>query len=309
MKTETFPFNNGALHGMMWIPDDEPKALLQITHGMTEHIGRYAVLGEYLAGHGILTAGFDLRGHGRNPGDVSCASFGEGGWDASLEDMHLFYGYLAERFPGLPHFMLGFSLGSFLLREYPCRYDDPIAGAAILGTGHQPAAILGIMMGVVKSQMKKAGFDGTTPLVKKLSFDTYNSKFKPARTDFDWLCADVEQLDGYISDPLCRSGISAGLFHQLLGSMKRTGWASAYDGWDKSMPVLLLSGEDDPVGDSGKGVIRVKNAMEAGGLVNLTMHLLPGARHDVLHEEVSGCAAQAREMLAIWMTGIISDII
>ena len=87
---------------------------MQIAHGMTEHIGRYTTLAQELSGHGIAVAGFDLRGHGRNAGDPNVASFGEGDWEASIEDVHLFFEVLAERFPGLPHYMLGFSLGFFL---------------------------------------------------------------------------------------------------------------------------------------------------------------------------------------------------
>lgn len=303
MQTETFEFegsNCQKLPATMWLPEQEPRCILQIAHGMTEHIGRYAALAQALTGHGIVVAGFDLRGHGRNPGDPNVASFGEGGWEASTQDMHLFFEVLAERFPGLPHYMLGFSLGSFLLREYLGRYPAGVAGAAILGTGYQPGLVLGVMMAVVKSQIKKAGFDGTTDLVKQLSFGNYNQKFKPNRTIADWLCADNTQLDAYLADPLCRKNISAGLFWQLLGSMKRTGSRNAYHGWNKDTPVLLLSGQDDPVGDSGKGVLAVKQRMEKAGIRSVAMQLLPNARHDLLHEE-SGAAADARKALIDWM--------
>ena len=125
------------------MPDGDPKQLLQITHGMTEHMGRYEVFAEYLQPMGIAVAGFDLRGHGRNSGDPDVASFGEGGWAASIEDMQLFYEHLQRRFSGKPHFMLGFSLGSFLLREYLTKYPDEgaLSGAIIMGTGTQPETI------------------------------------------------------------------------------------------------------------------------------------------------------------------------
>ena len=96
----------------------EVKAVLQIAHGMTEHMGRYEAFAEYLVSQGIAVAGFDLRGHGKNSGDPDVASFGIGGWEASIEDMRLFFEWLEQRFSGVAHFMLGFSLGSFLLREY-----------------------------------------------------------------------------------------------------------------------------------------------------------------------------------------------
>ena len=304
MNTERFTFTGcgGAkLSAEVWTPDGQSKAVLQIAHGMTEHIGRYDKLAEMLTAQGVVVAGFDLRGHGRNSGDSHIASFGEGGWEKSLEDMHLFFIELEKRWPGIPHFMLGFSLGSFLLREYLGQYDDKVTGAIILGTGHQPGLVLSIMCAIVKSQIKKSGFNGTTPLVQKLSFDTYNQKFKPNRTVSDWLCADEAQLDLYIKDKLCREHISSGLFWELLSAMKRTGAKDAYQNWRKDMPVLLVSGQDDPVGDSGKGVQCVEAAMRKAGLKNVQMKLFPGARHDLLHEEASGSAKEARGLISEWM--------
>lgn len=304
MRTEKleFPGANGIpLPAMLWLPESEPKLVLQIAHGMTEHIGRYTVLAQELTDRGIAVAGFDLRGHGKNPGNPEIASFGEGSWEAALEDIHLFFGYLETRFPGLPHCMLGFSLGSFLLREYLGIHPEGIAGAAILGTGHQPGALLSLMMAVVKGEIRKADFDNTTSLIKQLSFETYNQKFKPNRTPSDWLCSDDAQLDAYRADPLRRENISAGLFWQLLGAMKRTGSGDSYSNWNKALPILLLSGQEDPVGGAGKGVQAIKRNMEKAGLTHVTMHLFPGARHDLLHEEASGVAAQARKILADWL--------
>ena len=293
--------DNTYQQGIMWLPDGEPKALLQVTHGMTEHIGRYARLAEELTAQGIVVAGLDLRGHGTNSTDPDCASFGENGWKTSLEDIHLLYNDLNRRFPACPHFMLGFSLGSFLLREYLNKYQDKLAGAAIVGTGTQPRLILSLLMAVVKTQIRSAGFNKTTALVQKLSFETYNQKFAPTRTTSDWLCADDMELNKYLADPLCKSSISSGLFYQLLSSMKRTGSSSAYENWDKNLPILLLSGQDDPVGDKGKGVEKVYASMKKSGLKQVSMHLFEGARHDLLHEENSGNAEEVRKILLDWI--------
>ena len=256
MRKEVFEFEGFGgvkLPAVIWLPEGEVKRVLQVAHGMTEHIGRYEAFAEEMTAQGIAVAGYDLRGHGKNPGTAQVASFGEDGWEASLQDMHLFFAYLAERFPGTAHDMLGFSLGSFLLREYLGKWQESVSRAIIMGTGHQPALVLSAIMAIVKGQIKKGGFDNTTGLVRNLSFGTYNQRFKPNRTQSDWLCADETQLDAYIADPLCRKDISSGLFWQLLGAMKRTG-TKAVEGINKDMPVLLLSGQDDPVGDQGKGV-------------------------------------------------------
>ena len=305
MKTETFEFrghNAANLPAYLWMPDSEVKAVLQVTHGMTEHMGRYKAFAEYLIPQGIAVAGFDLRGHGRNSGDPDVASFGEGGWAASIEDMRLFYELLKGRFAGASHYMLGFSLGSFLLREYLAKYPGKgeLAGAIIMGTGHQPGWLLSIMMGIVKGQIKKAGFEKTTDLVRQLSFGTYNQKFKPNRTAADWLCADETELDKYLADPLVRKDISAGLFWELLGSMKRTGKATTYVEWNMEIPILLLYGSDDPVGDAGKGVQKVYDQMRQAGLQNIIFQQFPGARHDLLHEENNG-AETVRHCIADWL--------
>ncbi len=305
MTPEYFEFTGcreTILPGVLWLPDGEVKAVLQITHGMTEHMGRYEAFAEFLLPMGIAVAGFDLRGHGKNPGDPSVASFGDGGWAASIEDMRIFYELLEQRFAGVPHYMLGFSLGSFLLREYLTKYPEEgeIAGAIIMGTGYQPGWLLSIMMAIVKGEIKKVGFDESTDRVRQLSFGTYNQKFKPNRTAADWLCADELALDEYLADPLVRKDISAGLFRELLGSMKRTGSAFEYDGWDKSLPILLISGQDDPVGDGGKGVRTIYQRMKKNGMENVTLKLFRGARHDLLHEEKNGADA-ARKYIAEWI--------
>jgi len=307
MRRETFAFEGFGgiqLPAVLWLPDGEPRRILQITHGMTEHIGRYEAFAKALTAQGVAIAGYDLRGHGQNPGNPDVASFGEDGWEASLEDMHLFFAHLSARFPGVPHDMLGFSLGSFLLREYLGRWSEGVSRAIIMGTGYQPALVLSVMMAIVKGQIKKGGFDNTTDLVRKLSFGTYNQRFRPNRTQSDWLCADTAQLDAYLADPLCRRDISSGLFWQLLGAMKRTGRKDACSAWNKDMPVLLISGQDDPVGDGGKGVRAVKRQMDAAGMKDVELCLLPGARHILLDEYESGAADEAVRIICGWIDGM-----
>jgi alpha-beta hydrolase superfamily lysophospholipase len=217
--------------------------------------------------------------------------------------MRLFFKELRSRFPEIPHYMLGFSLGSFLLREYLTKYpnEGELAGAIIAGTGHQPGWLLSIMMAIVKGEFKKGGFDGTTDLIKQLSFGTYNQKFKPNRTEADWLCSDTDTLDQYLADPLVRKNISAGLFWELLGSMKRSGKAESYAGWNQEMPILLLYGTEDPVGDSGKGVQKLCSQMKKAGLQAVECQQFPGARHDIFHEEAGGIAESVRHCIADWL--------
>ena len=139
------------------------------------------------------------------------------------------------------YYLLGFSLGSFLLREYFTKYKDEIAGAIIMGTGHQPAFILNIIMKLVQNEIKKVGYDATTDFVRNLSFGQYNKKFKPNRTKMDWLCANEDQLDKYMNDNLCRKDISAGLFYDLLNSMKKCGLSNTYENWNQVWVVKVFA--------------------------------------------------------------------
>lgn len=290
--------NKDEMQAYSWLPEGEVKCVLQVVHGMTEHIGRYRNLAKYLTQEGVAVVGFDLRGHGVHGSGMSCASFGEEGWDATLEDIHLLHQSLKEKYADVKHYLLGFSLGSFLVREYFSTYENhDFAGTIIMGTGQQPALVLSAIMAIVKGEIKKVGHDNTTELVRKLSFGTYNKKFSSNRTKADWLCSDEKQLDKYIADELSKEDISAGLFWQLLASMKRTADKNTYQKWDKNMPVLLLSGEDDPVGDAGKGVRLVEKSMKNAGLTNVTMKLYSGARHDILHEEISGVANEVYQVI------------
>ena len=129
----------------------------------------------------------------------------------------------------------------------------------------------------------------------------FNKAFKPNKTDFDWLCADEEELQKYMLDSACADSISSGLFWQLLSSMRYTGSKSAYQNWKKDMPVLLLSGEKDPVGDFTKGVRRVEAAMKNVGMKNVTVQFLPEARHDIFHEVKSECAKKVVQLIKNWI--------
>ena len=300
MKTECFEFighNNTPLAAALWLPEGDVTHILQINHGTAEHTGRFWRLAEYLTAHGIAVAGFDLRGHGRNPHPKDLAVLKEGEWAATIQDMRLFFRYLDDRFLGCPHYMFGYSLGSFLIREYLEQYSDGVAGVAFTGTGYQPGWVLGMTNAIVGSQIKKVGFDGYSPLVYQLSFDAYNQKFKPNRTPVDWVCADEAELDDLLADSLCSSKFSAGLFYQMVAAMKLTNRAQAYENWNKDMPVLILAGQFDPVGNMGKGVVTLKKRMEQAGMKNVSLHILPNSRHNTLMEHASGDAEKAMALM------------
>lgn len=300
MKGQYFDFEGSGgtvLPAVIWRPENV-RAVLQVAHGTTEHMGRYEAFAAAMATHGIAVAGFDLRGHGRNPGDPAVAEFHPGDWQAAVQDVQLFREHLGREFPGVPLFLMGFSLGSFLVRDVLNAYPtDTLSGVILMGTGHQPGWLLSVMQWIVAGQIQKVGFDKPSALVRKLSFGVYNDKFKPNRTDVDWLSAEEGAVDAYLADPLVRRATSAGMFWELLGSMKRHSDSGEYDRWDKDLPVLLISGSEDPVGGAGKGVATIHRQMTQAGMKHVTMKLIPGARHAIL----MGSAGEAEKIIGEWI--------
>ena len=304
MKHESFFLeteDQQKLRAMLWIPEKECRCILVICHGMTEHITRYESLAETLTSAGIITAGFDLRGHGTLAPKGPVAYMEEDGWLRSIEDLHRFHGILIRRFPNLPISVMGFSLGSFLVRDTLSRYPNDYQSAIIAGTGDQPSWILMPLIKKMEKEVAKAGLQETTPLVEKLSFETYNQKFKSTTSRFDWLCSDVASRREYEADPGCKESISAGLFCDLLKSMKRTGELSFLAGWEKDLPVLLLSGAEDPVGNFKKGVLSFAKKLKKAGHPYVECVLLPNARHDLFHEYENGAAGEAASVLKLFL--------
>lgn len=302
IKTELIlngaPDNPYELHSLIWKPDNgKIDTVIQIAHGMTEHIGRYENLAKVLTQHGVAVAGIDLRGHGKNVGDKKCASFGENGWISVIDDMHIYHNKLREMFPGTKHCLMGFSLGNFLTCDYINKYqDDSYDGVILIGMGYQCAGILSIMGSLIKREVKKAGWNSTTPLVEKLSFGIYNDRYKPNQTYVDWICSDGKETAAFVADELTRECISAGLFAELMSSFRRFVLKDAFSKWNKDIPILLISGKDDLYGNQGKAMEVIRKNMCRCGMKNVRTENIDNARHDVLHERESG-AAEKTEML------------
>ena len=161
--------------------------------------------------------------------------------------------------------------------------------------------ILSVRMAMVKKEIRKYGFNQSTPLVRKLALEIYNQKFSPNITPYDCFCSDEVQMHAYLADPMCCKSISAGLLWELLDAMRRTGSVRTYKRWRKETPVLLLSGAEDLVGDFGKGIRRVMQNMVRGGLKDVRMQMIPNARRDLLHEKHSGGCDEAINVLTDWL--------
>lgn len=276
--------SNGStlIHCIKWIPDN-PIGVIQIVHGVTEHIGRYEEFASYMANLGYIVVGNDHLGHGKSIiNDKPKMYIGKlGSWDYLVKDIHTLYELISEEYK-LPTYLIGFSLGSFVSRHYLIDYNPNYQKAILVGTGMQPGFILNIMKLIVKGEVKKIGEENISKFIKDLSFGTYNKQIKNVKTDCDWLTSSEEEINKYLNDPLVGKDITGSLFYELLDGMFYTSKLSNIKKM-KELPILLLSGLDDPVGSKGSGVRKLENIYKKNDL-DVTLKLYEGKRHDLFHE-------------------------
>lgn len=279
--------NRTRIHGVEWTGEKKPVGIIVIAHGVTEYILRYRKLAQYFTDKGYVLFGNDHIGHGTSVSENSKKMYfgAEGSWKYVVKDYGNCVRHAKEKYPDLPLFVLGFSLGSFVVRTYLITSSEKIAGAIIIGTGYTPSLMISLAQSIAKKEAKKYGEEYTSDTIKKLTFETYNKKFAPNRTYLDWLCSDDEALDEYLESPLRGENMSSGLFRELLSGMEFTGRDKNIDKMDKNIKILLLSGEDDSVGDMGKGVKKVYKKFEKSGVKDINMKLYPKLRHDILNEK------------------------
>ena len=292
MELFTFRSADGVtdLHGRLWRDTDStPRAVVQLVHGVSEHISRYNRFARFLAQHGFVVAGHDHLGHGDSlpRGGTPIWFAPRDGWRIATDDVYNLHQKLCRDYPGLPHFILGHSMGSFLTRSLLIRYPGCVDGAIIMGSGwNNAAAITGgtaatAVMGALKGKRATSNF------ITTLAFGGYSKPFAPNRTAFDWIAADEKAVDRYIADPKCGEDATIGLFADMVGGFRFNQNRENLQKMDKSIPILFISGSDDPVGAMGKGVEKAASAFREVGVKEVSVLLLPGLRHEILNE---GCA-------------------
>jgi alpha-beta hydrolase superfamily lysophospholipase len=271
-----------------WLPDGQAKAVVQIAHGLAEHSSRYARFAQRLTDHGYAVYGSDHRGHGQTSGESSGKRgfFNEkDGWQTVVDDLHAVTDKAREEQPGLPVFLLGHSMGSFISRGYAAQYGSELAGLVLSGTAGGAGALGKVGIFLAATQARLRGHSHTSGLMNTLTFGQYNSAFKPTRTDFDWLSRDPDEVDKYINDPDCGFVFSAGGFADLLRGLETVNTDRSASRIPKGLPVHLVSGDKDPVGGKdGKGVRTVADQLRRLGVHDVTLTLWPDARHEILNE-------------------------
>lgn len=272
--------------GYLWRPQGEVRGVVQIVHGIAEHMGRYDHFARYLNTHGYAVCGEDHLGHGKT--GEAAGQFGyfarHDGWDTVAADVWVFRSLMSEEFDGIPYFLLGHSMGSFLTRTYLCRCPGTVNGAILSGTGQEHPLLVATARLVSTVLGWLRGPTWVSQLVYNLSLGAYNRPFRPNRTTVDWMCSDPQMVDAYLQDPLCSFRPTVGLYRDMMKGLQYISSEKALSRMDPNTPIYLMSGDKDPVGGNGAGVRRVYGYFQGHGTRDLEMKLYPGARHEILNE-------------------------
>ena len=267
-------------------PEGTPKAVVQIAHGIAEHIERYDDFAAFLASKGFLVVGNDHLGHGKSFKTAEDKGFftEKDGWMTVVSDLKKLHDTVAAENPGIPYVFFGHSMGSFLARTYLIKYPKDLSAAVISGTGHQGKALViaGETMGNLLSRFKGARSDGQA--LNDIAFGAYCAKIENPRTAFDWLSRKEENVDKYMADENCGFVCKTGLYRDMMSGIKFITNQKNIELMNKATPVYFMSGDADPVGDYGKGVEAAYKAFCKAGMQDVTIRLYPGGRHEMLNE-------------------------
>lgn len=293
MVTSNFTFlsNDGktAVHAVKWTPDSgEYRAILQISHGMVEFIERYIPFAEFLTEKGYMVVGHDHIGHGAS---VSTQEdwgyfYEENPSDIVVEDMHKLRSLIQEENADMPYFMLGHSMGSFMLRKYLAIHNDNLRGAIIMGTGFIPESMTNLALKLTAVVAKLRGSKHRSKLIQSLAFGADYKGFDMTgeKPEDSWLTKDVEIVKAYYNEPRCTYMFTVngykGLFEAVNFSCNPENAAKL----PKKLPLFIVSGAQDPVGGLGKGVKDVYDMYKDTGMYDLTYKLYENDRHEILNE-------------------------
>jgi len=273
----------GSLHCGMWKPAAAPKAVVQLVHGIAEHIARYDDFARFLTERGYLVVADDHMGHGGSIGPDGVQGYFCGGWLSAAADEKSLHDRAAAMYPGIPYIILGHSMGSFLLRTYLYTYPDALSGAIISGTGWQPPLAISAGLALCRAEARRLGETGVSPLLVRMMFGSYNRGFDKTRKN-DWLTSVSPVVDAYNADPLCGFDATVGLTRDMLTGIQMNENPENLARMEKSLPVLFVSGGKDPVGAQSAGVLQTIDAFKRAGMKNIAIHIYPEGRHEMLNE-------------------------
>ena len=275
----------GRIHASVWQPEGKPKAVVQIVHGIAEHIARYDDFAQYLNQLGFLVVAEDHMGHGGSIGEEGIRGYFYGGWFAAVDDTLALLTQTKSEYPDIPYILFGHSMGSFMVRTILAKYPDTdINGCIICGTAWQPDMLLRVALPLCNVMCRNCGDKQPNKALQTMMFGSYNKRVEHPRTNSDWLTRDDRVIDAYEADPLCGFTATAGLYRDMLTGISYIQAETALNCMNKELPVLFVAGGDDPVGAYGKGVELAAEKFRNCGMQDVTLKLYPLCRHEILNE-------------------------
>ena len=283
-----FPSSTGKnqIHARMCGPDGAAKGVVQIVHGIAEHINRYDAFMEFLAENGYVAVGNDHLGHGQTAARLDELGIfaEEDGWYYVVEDLKLLRDLVREEYHDIPYIFFGHSMGSFLTRTFLIRYPDLYDAAILSGTAQQSPALINAGYLAAQATTTLKGPRGSGQTLNDMAFGSYCKRIENPRTPFDWISRDEETVDKYIADPKCGFVCKCSLYRDMMGGLKFITKQKNIDKMNKDAPVYFMSGAEDPVGDYGAGVEKAYKCFCEAGLRDVMIRLYPGGRHEMLNE-------------------------
>jgi alpha-beta hydrolase superfamily lysophospholipase len=282
---DRFDFGGGSLAYTIYEPECDVRAVVQVSHGMCEYIGRYEGYAEHLCSCGIVLAGNDHPGHGESAASAEDLGYfaKTGGVELAVHGLAAMSRILLEKYEGKPLILLGHSMGSFLARIYLTKYSENLAGAIIMGTGG-PDAPTGAGIALANLIALFRGDRHRSKLLRSIQQAGYLKKCGKGADRCDWLTRDRAVVEKYNNDKYCNYIFTVSGYRDLFSMLAEVSTEEWAQNVPTDLPILLISGEDDPVGGYGKGVCKVAGALTHAGARKLTTVLIPGARHEVLNE-------------------------
>lgn len=289
MKREfSFPSRDGrtSIHAIEWVPEGEIKGILQMCHGMVEYIDRYHDFATFLTEKGYYVVGHDHLGHGQSVvSDEEHGFFAETEGNAKvIADIHKLRCMTTEKYPDLPYFMLGHSMGSFLLRQYLGMYGNGLSGAVIMGTGAQPDVVLGAGKLLCRLIAAVKGWNYRSMLINNMAFGGYNKRFSAEKSPVAWLSRNAENVAKYEKDPLCTFVFTLNAYYNMFCGISVMNRQEREGKIPKDLPLFLVAGADDPVGNFGKSVEKLYHLYLSCGIEDVQMKLYEKDRHEILNE-------------------------
>ena len=270
------------IHLQTWMPAGDARGVIQMLHGLGEHIGRYDRFARAAVARGFVVYGHDHRGHGRSEGERGYFA-DEDGWNKVIEDVRIVNDRIAETHATMPVVMLGHSMGSFIAQSFAMHYGERLQGLLLSGSSWPQRVQLLPGRLLAKLESLRVGKRGNSALINALGFSAFNRPFRPVRTEMDWLSRDEAEVDRYIADPLCGGPFTCGLWLDFLGGLFELGSDSALTRIPAGLPLLITGGSVDPVGGD-KGMTRLAMHYMQTMHQRVKLKIYPDGRHEMLNE-------------------------